>query len=394
MASNVLVAGVGQTEFGDEIGDVRELGAAAARKALLDSPFEPADVDAAYVGNVGSPPEPQRSIVGQYCLREVGVTGVPVTNVENACSSSACALRHAYRDVAAGFEDIALVLGVEHMTGPSTEEATEGLGGSSDVEREAHRGFTFASKYAMMARDYRSRHGDVPLREAMTRVSVKNHRNGLSNPYAHFRKEISATDVEESPIVSDPLRLYDMCPVSDGAAAMVIASPDAIASAPADDRPRVEIAAAVHRTGEYDDPHDLASPAAARDAVERAYGRADIGSEDVDVAEIHDAATVGEVVRTEALGLCDPGEGASFVLDGHTELDGSIPVNPSGGLKARGHPIGATGVAQVNELVWQLRNEADGRQVSDAEVGVALNTGGSLNSVTANNAVTVVRLAE
>lgn len=386
----VSVAGVGQTEFGELPAGIRSLGAAAARKAILDADVSRDDIDAAYVGNLGGPADRQRSIVGQYCLREIGLTGLSITNVENACSSSACAFRQAYRAVAGGFEEVALVLGVEKMTGVTTEEATGGLGGAADVERENDRGFTFPGKYAMAARSYLAEHDVDPerFRKALTAISVKNHENALGNPYAHFRKAITPDDVRSSPTIAEPLTLFDTCPTTDGAAAIVIAASDVLQDS---NGPNITVEAAVHRTGEYESTTGLADVSGEGSTVERAYETAGISAEDVDVFEVHDAATVGELLRTEAVGICEPGQGVEVVLDGETGIGGAAPVNPSGGLKARGHPVGATGIAQLNELVWQLSDEAEGRQVADAEVGLALNTGGALNGKTANHTVHVLR---
>jgi acetyl-CoA C-acetyltransferase len=386
---DVVVAGVGQTEFGADERGIRHIGAEAAHAAVVDAGVDVDDVDAAYVGNVGGPADPQRGLVGQVCLREMGVTGVSVTNMENACSSSSCAFRQGYRAVASGLEDVVIVLGVEKMTGVSTEEATESLGSSADAVREGQRGMAFTGAYAMSANAYSEKYGVENLREALTHVSIKNHRNAMANPYAHFHREITAADVEESAMIAHPLRLYDMSPISDGAAAAVIAAEDALVEPP---ETRVTIEASVHRTGNYDDP---AADAADATGVERtaatAYEEAGIGPDDVDLFEVHDGATFGELNHMEALGICEPGTAPDVVLSGETEIDGTHPVNPSGGLKGRGHPIGATGVAQLNEIVWQLRGEAGDRQVEGATVGLADNGGGSLNGVGANYTVHVLR---
>lgn len=392
----VVVAGVGQTPFGALDRGVRALGRDAVFVALDDAPgVAAADVDSAFVGNVGGPADPQRGIVGQVCLREAGLTGIPITNVENACSSSSCAVRHAYREVASGFADVALVLGVEKMTGISTEAATGGLASAADVEREASRGLTFPALYGMRSRAYQAAfdHPDERFRRALSAVSVKNHRNALDNEYAHFSKEITVADVLDSPLVADPLRLYDMCPNSDGAAALVLVAGDVV-DAPSQrrTRPRVTVEAAVHRTGAYDDPdQSLARASSVSAAATEAYERAGITVDDVDVFEVHDASTLGELQNVEALGICEDGGGVEAVLDGRTERTGPTPVNPSGGLKARGHPVGATGVAQLVELTWQLRDEAGSRQIPDATVGLAENAGGALNGVSANTTIHVLR---
>lgn len=384
----VAVAGVGQTSFGQSEDGLRELGSEAVRRAIRDSPFGPSDIDAAYVGNLGGPGDPQRSLVGQYCLREIGLTGISIINVENACSSSACALREAYRAVRAGFEETVIVLGVEKMTGISTGEATDGLGNSSDVERENRRGFTFPSLYALKTVAYRERYGVDRLRDALSAISVKNHRNALANPYAQFHKEITPSEVLESPVVAEPLRLYDFCPTSDGGAAVILTIDKSVMASM---DPCIVIESSVHRTGDFDNPHQLEDVSDIVETARIAYERAGVAVGEIDLFEIHDAATIGELTRCEAVGLCEPGTGSEFVLDGNTAIDGPHPVNPSGGLKARGHPVGATGIAQINELVWQFRGEAGDRQVDEPTVGLALNTGGALSGVTANHTIHILR---
>lgn len=388
---DVVVAGVGQTDFGASELGVRELGADAVRAALADGAERAAvgvdDVDAGFVGNVGGPADRQRAIVGQVCLRDAGITGIPVSNVENACSSSSCALRHAYREIATGLVDVAVVLGVEKMTGVSTEEATGGLAVAGDVVNDSDRGMTFPSLYAMRANAWADKYGDEDLRAGLSAISVKNHRNALDNPAAHFHREITEADVTDSPMVADPLHLYDMCPNSDGGAAAILAADSVVDAA----QP-ITVEASVHRTGSFDDrDHDIADGAKIAAVAEQAYDDAGVTPADVDVFEVHDGSTMGELQNYEALGISDPGEGPAAVLGGRTERDGDAPVNPSGGLKARGHPAGATGIAQICELVWQLRGEAGDRQIADASLGLAENAGGALNGVSANTTIHVLR---
>ncbi|GAB7011174.1 thiolase family protein [Halorubrum trueperi] len=387
---DVYIAGVGQTQFGELDRDVRQLGADAVQAALDDAADRASvsrdDLDVAFVGNVGGPADRQRGIVGQVCLREAGISGISITNVENACSSSACAVRLAYRELAAGLADVAIVLGVEKMTGVSTEEATGGLAAAADVARESDRGLTFPSVYAMRANAYADRHGDDDLREALAQISVKNHRNALDNPRAHFHREITKDDVLESPVIADPMRLYDMCPNSDGAAAAVLVADDFGTPNNA-----VAIEAAVHRTGTYDQATTFGDPGKVGDVADVAYDRSGLGPDDVDLFEVHDGSTMGELLNYEALGIAAPGDGPEAILSGRTERDGPAPVNPSGGLKARGHPVGATGVAQIAELTWQLRGEANDRQVPNATVGLAENAGGALNGVGANTTIHILR---
>ncbi|KXA96786.1 hypothetical protein AKJ39_04150 [candidate division MSBL1 archaeon SCGC-AAA259J03] len=387
MTRNVVIESIGQTEFGESKYGIRKLGANAVHSALSNSQFESEDIEAAYVGNLGGPADRQRSIVGQYCLREVGITGIPIVNIENACSSSANAFRQAYRSVAGGFEDVVLVLGVEKMTGTSTEEATAGLSAATDVEREADRGFTFVSLYAMWANAYQAKYKCKNLREALTKISVKNHSNALSNPYAHFQKKVTEEEVLKSPLIAAPLRLYDVCPISDGASAAILVSEDFVSSYST----KITVEASVHRTGQYDTNKNIIDVATESEAVKKAINHAGTSIKDIDVFEVHDATTFGELLHYEELGLCAKGEGPNLTLSGETEIEGKYPVNPSGGLKARGHPVGATGVAQINEIVLQLQGTANGRQVVGANIGLAQNSGGGLNGVSANTTVHILK---
>jgi acetyl-CoA C-acetyltransferase len=381
----VEIVGIGHTDYGSLDDDLVGLGGRAARRALDDAAMGPDDVEAAFVGNVGTPADPQQSILGQACLRRAGIDGVSITNVENACSSSACALHLAYRAVASGWEDAVMVLGVEKMTGISTEEAMEGLASAAAVRQETDRGLTFPSLYAMSKRAYEHRFGRSGVREALAAISVKNHANALDNPHAHLHREIDEEDVLSSPPVAGEMRLYDMCPNSDGAAAVVVASPDAH-----DRADPVTVEGSVHRTGHYDEG-DFAVDASLAETAEAAYEQAGVVADEVDVFEVHDAATMGELQSYEALGLCEHGGASHLVEAGETERTGSSPVNPTGGLKARGHPIGATGAIQICDVVKQLRGEAGECQVEGASLGVAQNAGGALNGMAANKTVHVLR---
>lgn len=389
MSEAVHVLGVGQTAFGEDDRPLPQIASTAVARALDDAGISADAVEAGFLGNVGGPADPHRSVLGQTSLREVGITGVSVMNVENACSSSACAHHLGYMAVTSGQHDVVVVFGAEKMRGVSTADATEALGMGGDVYRESMRGLTTTSIYGMRANAYRAAY-DVPdFRRALAEISVKNHHNAVSNPYAQFSKEITTADVLESPLIADPLRLYDVCPTTDGAAALVIGSDRAVDvhDPPA---PVVTVDGSVHTTGRYDHDDDLATLSGLARTADRAYDQAGVRPDDIDVWEVHDAATMGELMRCEALGVFEEGAGCEAVLAGESRIGGSAPVNPSGGLKARGHPIGATGVAQLAEIVWQLRGEADGRQVTAPTVGVAQNAGGFINGVSANNTVTVL----
>jgi acetyl-CoA acetyltransferase len=384
---DVAVVGVGQSDFGELQGErVTDFGGRAVRAALLDSGVSNGDIEEAYVGNVAGTAQDQTGVVGQAVLREVGVTGIPITRVENACASSTCAFREAYRTVKSGSCDIALVLGVEKMTGVPTEVALKDMSGASDAQVEGAMGMTFMGVYGMRASAYMDRFGDV--RDELADIAVKNHANGRANPHAHLRLDIDREDVLESRRIADPIRLLDACPMSDGAAAAVIAS-GAVAEQLVDDP--VYVDAVEMSSGHYlDSDHEYWREELDERVAKQAYDAASIGPDDLDVVEVHDATTIGELMHYEGLGLADYGEGAELVRNGDVMRDGRIPVNPSGGLKSRGHPVGATGVAQLCELVWQLRGEAGARQVEDPSIGLAQNSGGALLGEGGVSTVTVL----
>lgn len=386
--NEVAVLGVGHSDFGELTGQqVTDFGSHAVREAIFDGNVDASSIDEAYVGNVAGVAQSQSSIVGQAVLRDVGVTGIPITRVENACASSTFAFREAYQSLKSGACDVTLALGVEKMTGVPTEEALKDLNGASDAEVEGKMGMTFIGIYAMRANAYMNQFGDV--RTELADIAVKNHANGLSNPQAHLQLDIDREDVLASRMIASPLRLLDACPISDGAAAAVLA--------------RGEIAEQLVDNPVYVDAIEASSgPYLQNNAVDwredldeqvskAAYMKAGIGPADLDVVEVHDGTTIGELMHYEGLGLANRGEGASLVQNDEVKIGGRIPVNPSGGLKARGHPVGATGIAQICELVWQLRGEADGRQVVDASVGLAQNSGGALVGEGGVSTVTILR---
>lgn len=371
----VAVIGVGQSDFGELEGQrVTDFGGRAVRKALLAADVDNKDIEEAYVGNVASAAQDQTGVIGQAVLREAGVTGIPITRVENACASSTCAFREAYKTIKSGERDIVLALGVEKMTGIPTEVALKDMSGASDAEVEGPMGMTFMGVYGMRANSYMDRFGDV--REELADIAVKNHSNGLANPHAHLQLNIDRADVLSSRMIADPIRLLDACPMSDGAAAAILVRGE-IAERLVDQPIYVDAVEA--SSGHYlDNDFEYWQEELDERVSQQAYREAGIGPNDLDVVEVHDAATIGELMHYEGLGLASPGEGASLVRNGDVMLDGRIPVNPSGGLKSRGHPVGATGIAQVCELVWQLQDDAGDRQVEDPTIGLAQNSGGAL----------------
>lgn len=364
----VRVAGVGMTAFGRHPGKtLREIGRDACREALRDADLGPSKVGVGYCANALGPALQGETGIGQNVFWELGIAGIPMINVENACASGATAFHQAWRDVAAGFHDVALVVGVEKATMPKGRVLDIGAG---DLETEI--GDIFPGTFAMVAQKHRERYGTTL--EQMAQVSVKNHYNGTLNPLAQFRAVLTVEEVLASPMIADPLTLLSCCPNSDGAAAAVLVAGDRIGGAP---RRAPRVAASVLASGLYDPLRDLTVWESEIRAIRQAYDAAALGPGDLDVVEVHDAFTICEIVHCEALGLCRPGEGGRLAVEGVTALDGRVPVNPSGGLQARGHPPGASGVAQIVEIVTQLRGEAGARQVADARVGLAQIMGGS-----------------
>lgn len=359
---DVFVIGTGMIRFGrypDLL--LEDFAADAVRLALDESAIDPRRVGVATFGHSGG-----GRVAGQRVLREVSLTGMSILNVENACAGGGTSLHVGWLAVASGLHDVALVVGMEKMQ--------KGLIPSNPGEYEAALGKTLPAKYALRARKHIDEYGLTA--EQLAQVSVKNHRAGALNGYAHYQEEVTLEQVLGSRMVAEPLTLLQCCPTTDGAAALVIASGEVAATL---DR-RVRIAASVITSGRYTNPakgelgqdDDLATRAG-----QAAYEMAGVGPDDIDVAEVHDAFTIGEILATESLGFCARGDGGGLVADGVTALGGRLPVNPSGGRLSLGHPLGATGVAQVVELTRQLEGRQGPRQVPGARTALAHVMGGS-----------------
>jgi acetyl-CoA C-acetyltransferase len=377
--TTVRVAGVGLTPFGrhpDRTG--RDLFAEAALAALEDADIPRDDVEALNYGNfMGSLAERQ----GHQAplMAEMAGLDCPATRYEAACASAGVAVREAVRAVRAGDRDVVLVGGCERMTSLSTADVTEALATAADDLYEIRAGVTFPGAYALMERAYFERFGGT--REDLAHVAVKNHDNALPNEYAQFRRAITVAEVLDAPMVSEPVGLLDSCPVTDGAGALVLVGDDYAAAHGLD--------APVSVTGSgqggdklaLQDRRSLATtPATARAATE-AYADAGIGAADVDFAEVHDCFTIAEVLALEALGFYGDGEGVAAARRGETTADGDLPVNLSGGLKAKGHPVGATGASQLVEVTRLLRGDhPNSEYVDDATVGLTHNAGGTVAS--------------
>jgi acetyl-CoA C-acetyltransferase len=369
----VAVIGVGVTKFGKHERTSAELFAEAAHDALTDAQLEPRAAQAIYYGNMVGGETEKQVHMGPQAASILGIPAVPTTRFETACASSHAAFRHAVMEVGAGVSDIVLVGGAERVLNVPTGESTEYFAYASDATWEQQAGLTFPGVFALIARAHMAKFGTTEAQ--MAHVAVKNHRHGALNPKAQFQKEITLEQVMNSAYIADPLKLYDCCPFSDGGAALVLASEE-IARAYTR-RVWVLASAAASDAMLLHDKRDLARAPATERAAAAAYRQAGLGPEDVDVVELHDCFTIAEILATEGLGLFEPGTGGIAAEKGWTSLGGKVPVNPSGGLKAKGHPVGATGAAQVAEIVTQLRGEAGRRQAEGARIGLAHTLGGN-----------------
>src|SRR5213592_4792329 len=376
----VAVIGVGVTKFGKHERTSAELFAEAAADALLDAEIPPSAVQALYYGNVVGGETEHQLHTGPQAASILGIPAIPTTRFETACASSHAAFRHAVMEIAAGVSDVVLVGGAERVLNVPTAESTEYFAYASDAIWEQTLGLTFPGVFALIARAHMQKYGTTE--EQMAAVAVKNHKHGTLNPKAQFQKEISVEQVLKSAYIADPLKLLDCCPFSDGGAAVVLASEEVARTRT---RPVWVLAAAAASDWMLlGDKRDLARVPATERAAAAAYRQAGLGPRDVDVVELHDCFTIAEIVATEGLGLFEPGAGGRAAEAGRTSLGGEIPVNPSGGLKAKGHPIGATGAAQIAEIVTQLRGEAGPRQVDQARVGLTHTLGSNTATVLVN----------
>lgn len=364
--TDVHVIGVGMTPFQRASHlDLAGLAREAALAALADAELPAAEVGGGFFANVLGPQLTGEVTAGQFVMASVGVRRVPIANVENACTSGSTAAWLAVNAIRSGEMEAALVIGAEKMSVPGL-----GLlqGGAEEIETQL--GLVMPASFALRAARYMHEFGATARQ--LAQVSVKNRRHAQHNPLAQFREPVTLEQVLASPLIADPITRLQCCPTADGAAALVLAS----GSIARTRRRAVRMDASILCTGSYENPADLVRWETDRRGCLLAYERAGIGPEDLDVVECHDAFSIAEILHTEALGLCEYGEGVRLLEGGATTLGGRTPVNVSGGLLSRGHPIAATGCAQVVELVQQLRGEAGARQVARARVGLAHCMGG------------------
>ncbi|MGK2914991.1 MAG: thiolase family protein, partial [Porticoccaceae bacterium] len=389
----VMIAGVGMTRFGKHPdATIRSLVMEALNLAMTDAGASVEHVDTIYFGNAAAGLlTGQEMIAGQVALRESGLMGKPIINVENACASASTAAHIAWLSVASGQSEVALAIGAEKMTNKDKAVTFKALIAAMDLEQiKAETGSDdpltagsapgrsgFMDIYAGKARKYMAATGATV--EDFARVAAKSHKFGSLNPKAQFQSPLSVADILASRTIIDPLRLAMCSPIGDGAAVLVFCSEDFVRKHGCDAVVANTITLVSGMPG---------GPNCNARASEKAYAAAGVGPEDIDVVELHDAASPAEMIYIEELGLCAPGEGVRMIRDGETDLGGRIPVNTSGGLVAKGHPVGATGCAQIVELVDQLRGRCGPRQVAGAKVAMAQNGGGWIEDDTAATTLT------
>lgn len=367
----IYLIGSATTKFGELWDrDLRSLGLEAAQKALLDAKMQASHIDSLYVANMLSSRFSGQDHLGALFADQIQINA-PSTHVEAACASGGVAIRQAWLELLSGQSQTIMVLGVEKMTDVSSAEASAGLSGASDEEWEAYYGVTFPSLYAMIAQNHMQLYGTTKAHLAA--CAVKNHFNACMNPNAHFRRIITMETAIKSQSIAEPLGLLDCSPISDGAAAIILStkikSPiELLTSQQSQD------SLALH------DRQDISSLAATKKAAQKAFQATNLTPQDIHFAEVHDCFTIAELLALEDLGFVSPGQSGPFVASGHTKLDGQLPINPSGGLKAVGHPVGATGIKQAAEIRDQLLHRAGERQVhipSKKQFALTHNVGGS-----------------
>lgn len=373
----VAIIGIGQTKFGEHWDlSFRELGIQAGIKAIVDAGIESRLIDSMYIGNMSAGLFMDQEHIASMIVEEVGLTEaqIPATRVEAADASGGLALRQGIFDIASGHSDVVIVGGAEKVTDVTSEVASGFIMAGADRAWEGMFGASLPSLFAILARKHMHDFGTT--KEQLARVAVKNHYNGARNPAAQFQREIGLDTVLNAGMIADPLGVFDCFPVSDGAAALVLCDMET-AKEYCDQPVKVTGTGQGSDTLSISNRKDITKIRSTIAAANRAYKMAGIGPGDIDLAEVHDSYTISEILAVEDLGFFEKGQGGKATEEGETSLKGSIPINTSGGLKARGHPFGATGIAQVNELVIQLRGKADQRQVKDARRALAHNMGGT-----------------
>lgn len=368
----VFVIGVGIVKFGKfpERG-IRRMGEEVLLDVLKDAGAKPSDIQSAYVGCQNTACDDTLMMTGQIALEQAGIVGIPITHCVNACGSGSNAFREAWLAIKSGVYDVVLALGIEKMSSPLLPQAMlAGKLGGGDSELEGAYGLFAPGIFGMFAKRHMEEYGTT--REQIAKVAVKNRQHASLNPRAQYPYPTTLEEVLSSRVVADPITVLESSPISDGAAAAILVSEDAVKRF--EGKP-VEVIASAHVSGTYAVRNILEIDTTKR-AAEMAYEMAGVGPEDIDVAEVHDCFSIAEIMHYEDLGFCPKGEGGRFIDSGAPYLGGQKPVNTSGGLIAKGHPLGATGIAQIAEIVFQLRGTAGKRQVQGARIGLTHNGGG------------------
>ncbi|HET7389842.1 MAG TPA: thiolase domain-containing protein [Nitrososphaeraceae archaeon] len=386
MTNKVYILGAGSTKYGKLNESIIEIALNASKDAIDSAGITPKDIQAGYISNVFGVADRQVHMA-PVILSNLGIPHVPGLTIESACGSGSVMFREAYANIAAGFYDCVLALGVEKITHTGTTQSTTLFSYCSDFFYEGGNGASFPGLFASMARVYMTAY--KASEEDLAHVAVKNHENGILNPKAHVRRKITVDDVLKSPVVASPLKLYDCCPFSDGASAVILCNEE---YAKKSARPYVEVIG----SGRGASPaavqarEDITTIPSTVAAAKQAYKMANIAPKDIDFAEVHDCFTIAEIIDIEDLGFFPKGTAAYSIREGATRRNGEIPINPSGGLKSKGHPIGATGIGQVVEVFEQFTGKAGDREIRNAEYALTHNFG----ATGASSAVHIFRRME
>jgi acetyl-CoA C-acetyltransferase len=386
MTNKVCILGAGSTKYGKLNESIIEIALNASKDAIDSAGITPKDIQAGYISNVFGVADRQVHMA-PVILSNLGIPHVPGLTIESACGSGSVMFREAYANIAAGFYDCVLALGVEKITHTGTTQSTTLFSYCSDFFYEGGNGASFPGLFASMARVYMTAY--KASEEDLAHVAVKNHENGILNPKAHVRRKITVDDVLKSPVVASPLKLYDCCPFSDGASAVILCNEE---YAKKSARPYVEVIG----SGRGASPaavqarEDITTIPSTVAAAKQAYKMANITPKDIDFAEVHDCFTIAEIIDIEDLGFFPKGTAAYSIREGATRRNGEIPINPSGGLKSKGHPIGATGIGQVVEVFEQFTGKAGDREIRNAEYALTHNFG----ATGASSAVHIFRRME
>ncbi len=375
MSNRVAIAGVGMAKFG-ELWDknLRDLSLEAGMYAIFDAGVPGSDIDGMVIGNMSAGRFTGQEHLGALAVDQGGLGHIPAYSVEAACASGGAAIRHAYMAIKSGVHDCMLVLGAEKMSDVNQTEAMNTISVASDWEWEGMFGATFPALYAFMARRHMKEYGTTE--EHLALPTVKNHANAVHNELAQFQRAVPLKVVMGSGMLADPLRVLHSAPITDGAAGLVMCREDLVKKY-TDTPVYIETSKQRSDTLALHDRKSITTFNSVVSSTKSALKAASLELKDIDVLELHDSFSIGEIMLTEDVGICEKGQGGKTLEEGITEIGGKFPVNTSGGLKARGHPIGATGVAQIVELALQLRGDADKRQVDGAEKGLAVNIGGT-----------------